>query len=283
MKQNAIKRRAIAILISFLVLVLLFVGVSTATYAWYSAINRALGDSITFTSSAYDQLGGDLTIGWAKDSILNELTFDTPNSNLYPMIPKTEPVIGTTTYYQFVSNNFNYSGQRFNGDLQTWICSFGGQNTTPYTCIGSETTPDAAIYNYFYLTNRKTTEKQTITAKYVISGDLSEELRVAIFIGDPVDTNTDVENLASMRFMGILANNDTIYYDTISENDVVMDTPIMDNVYRTSSSISFLIDENSSKCCTLVAWLDGVLINNEDVLKTTSFNIVFDGIAGDLT
>lgn len=280
MKIATAKRKAISgIIISLLVLILLFVGISTATYAWYSAINRALGDSITFTSSAYEQVGGDLTIGWRINGGLNELTFDAPNSTLYPMIPKSEAVIGTTTYSDFI-NNFNYSAQSFNNELHTWIASFSGQNTTPYVCTGSD---GGATFDYFYLNNRKTTEKQTVTIRYVINGDLAPYLRIALFMGDTLDTNSNEQNLFGMRLYGILANTDTIHYDQVEENDIISDTPYMNDVHRQSSAITFLMNENSSKCISLVAWLDGVMISNQDIEKDTTFNITFDGIAGDLT
>jgi hypothetical protein len=281
MKTNTIKRKTISgIIISLLVLMLVFAGVSTATYAWYSAINRALGDSITFTSSAHDQMSGDLAIGWTRDSNLNELVFDTPKSSLYPMIPKTQALVGTTTYNDFMSNNFNYSAQNFDNDLYDWICSFAGQNTTPFLCTGTE---NDTVYDYFYLINKRTTDKQTISAKYSIDGELAPFLRIALFMGDANPENTDEQNRADMRFYGILSNTATIHYSTINERDIVKDTPVMDNVHKESGAITFVINENSAKNIALIAWLDGVMIENEHVDKTTAFNITFDGVIGDIT
>lgn len=269
-------RKAITgLLVSLLILILLFVGVSTATYAWYSAINRAVGDSISFTSSTQDQMGGDLAIGWTNTSSLNALTFDTPQSNLYPMIPISQPVIDITTYSQFVNNNFNFSAQRYSEALEQWICSFSGQSTTPYVCTVSD---NSIAYQYFYIINKKTTEKQTVNIKYTITGDLADALRVAVFIGDSESGNTDAQNLANLRLVGILANTETIYYKAIEENDIVNQTPVMSDVYRASSSISFLLNESSFKCCVMVAWLDGVIIDNDNESQTTGFNITFDGV-----
>lgn len=263
---------------SLLVIVLLFIAVSTATYAWYSAINRALGDSITFSSSSYDQMGSELTIGWTRDSIFNEITFDEPDSSLYPMIPKTHPVIGVTTFNEFTNFNFNYSAQSFDNELHAWICSFAGQNSSPFICTGGEV---GEKKSFFYLINKKTTDKQTVTVRYVINGELAEYLRVALFIGDAVDGYTDQQNIANMRFYGILSNNDLIHYSLIRERDIVDETPVMDNVHKPSSSISFVLNENSAKCIALVAWLDGVHLDNEDAQKSTTFNITFDGVLGD--
>jgi hypothetical protein len=52
----------------------------------------------------------------------------------------------------------------------------------------------------------------------------------------------------------------------------------MDNVHKPSSSISFVLNENSAKCIALVAWRDGVHLDNEDAQKSTTFNITFDGV-----
>lgn len=281
MKFAASRKRTVSgILVSALILILVFVGVSTATYAWYSAINRAIGDSITFTSSTNDETGGDLIIGWTKGGNSGHLTFNQPNSSLYPMIPKTQPTIGTTTYNEFTQSNFNYSSQSFDNEIHAWICSFTGQNTFPYICSGSE---GEDLYNYFFLTNRKTTEKQTITVRYTISGELAPYLRLALFIGD---TTTDISNpehdIAGLKLYGILSTTDTIHYSAIKERDIVADTPVMDDVYRASGTVSFLMNENSTKSIALIAWLDGVMLTNEEMDKTTTFDITFDGIVGDV-
>ncbi|NLL56050.1 MAG: hypothetical protein GX242_02430 [Clostridiales bacterium] len=277
MKNISVKRKTInGIIISFLVLVLVFVGVSTATYAWYSAINRALGDSITFTSSTHDQLGSELAIGWTKDSTLNELEFDAPKSSLYPMIPKTKATLFTTTYYDFITNNFNYSTQSFDNDLHAFICSIAGQNTTPFICKG---TVDETEHDYFYLINKKTNEKQSITARYTIDGELASFLRIALFVGDENPTGDDRENL---RLYGILSNTDVIHYSTIQERDLVEMTPVMDDVHKESGTIKFTLNENQVKVIALVAWLDGVMLQNEDAEKNTAFSILFDGIVGDI-
>jgi hypothetical protein len=196
------------------------------------------------------------------------------------MIPKNQAIIGTSTYNEFVSSNFNYSAQSFDNELHAWICSFAGQNTTPLTCTGTE---ESKVYNYFYLINKKTSDKQTINIKYVINGDLAPFLRIALFIGDTRTSNTDVQDRAGMTLYGILSNTDTIHYSSINEKDIVTDTPVMNNVHKASSSISFVINENSAKAIALVAWLDGVMIENQDAEKNTSFNITFDGVLGDIT
>jgi hypothetical protein len=282
--KNINKRKTISgILVSFLILVVVFVGVSTATFAWYSAVNRAIGNSITFTSEAQDQIGGDLAIGFSSDTTLSSITFDTPQSTLYPMIPKTEADLGTTTYYDFITDNFNSSAQSFNESLQDWICSYNGQDASPYTCVSTQTDPTIITYNHFFLVNKKLDTKQTVYVKYTITGDLADCLHVALFIGDPNDDNTEEENIDNMTLVGIMSNTSVIYYDIIAENDIVEDTPIMNNVQKDTSEIYFLINEDTYKYCTMVAWLDGVNITNDDATKDTSFKVTFEGITGDLT
>lgn len=268
-KNTTIKRKTISgIITSLLVLILVFVGTSTATYAWYSAINRAIGDSITFTSSTQGDVGGDLTIGWLPDSTASELAFDKPESSLYPMIPKTQATIGITTYDDFISDNFNYSAQSWDDNLFAYICTFAGRTVNPFLCTGND-----GAHNKFYVINKKETSKQTVTARYTIAGDLAPFLRVAMFMG---------EDVYNMTLQGILSNSDTIYYDEIEENDIVNNTPTMVNVHVESGNIKFLLNENEAKVVALVAWLDGVNINDDHLQKSTTFNIGFEGVQGDL-
>ena len=58
-------------------LVLVFIVLSTATYAWYSANNVVTVDNVTFTSSANDADGmGLLAIGTNLNATTNNLSFD---------------------------------------------------------------------------------------------------------------------------------------------------------------------------------------------------------------
>lgn len=284
MEKTTKRKKAISgILVSLLVLILLFLAVSTSTYAWYSAINRALGDSITFTSSASDLIGGDLGIGWTSDCSLAQITFDAPHSNLYPMIPKTHAEIGITSYYDFVTKNFNTTAQTYSQPLQKWLASFAGQDVDPYICTGTINIEEEAVtLKHFYLRNKKASEKQTINIRYTIDGTLADMLHVAIFIGDPVEGEEDVL-FSNMKLMGIMSSEDRIYYGAIAENDPVEDTPLMIDVYRASNTMTFVMNENSYKCCAMVAWLDGAIIENTHIQQTTFFEITFDGVIGDLS
>lgn len=267
------KKTITGIMVSLLILILVFSAVSTATYAWYSTINRAVGDSISFTSAASDESGGDLAIGWDTAATAGIITFNPPESELFPMIPKIEPTIGSTSYGEFIANNFNYSSQKYDDTLGAWITSFAGVTTSPFRLNG---TPSKNTM--FYVINKLEQDKQSITVKYSILGDLADSLRVALFMGDAGDTPE--ETLAGLKLAGIMSKSTFIHFGNIQKDDIVDETETMSGAYRASGTIKFDIEASSYKCLALVAWLDGVFIVDEHSLLSASFNLLLDGILG---
>jgi len=248
-------------------LLMMLAVLSTATYAWYTVVNRASGNSISFTA-AINEGGGDLAIGWSiADTTSFSLNFDEPNNSLYPMIPRNMPAIDTTLINDFVIGNFNSSNQTKN-TLEEWICSVAGQDVNPHICSGNS---DVETQNHFYLINRNDTYNLEISVIYDITGaDLGNKLRVAMFVGTTPGNQV---------LKGIMSNNENIHYGAIVQGQKVTDIPTMTGVYKPTIEIIFSIPNGEAVLVTLVAWLDGVIMTDDDAEKDVEFGIRFDGIA----
>lgn len=240
---------------------------STATYAWYSVVNRAGANSITFTASSQEG-GGDLAIGWkTEDTTSFVLNFDDPTNDLYPMIPRNMASIDVTKFSDFISGNFNSSNQTLN-TLNELICTVPGQDANPYVCMG---TTNTATQNHFFLMNRSDTFDMEVSVVYDITGTLiSEKLRVAIFVG------TTTQN---QMLKGIMSNSNNIHYGDIFTGQKVSEIPIMTNVYRDTLEIKFNVNKEEYVVISLVAWLDGAVMTDDDAEKNVVFGVRFDGIA----
>ncbi|MFA6867204.1 MAG: hypothetical protein WCR54_06770 [Clostridia bacterium] len=259
-----------SIAVSFLILILMVLTLTTSTYAWYSSINRARIHDITFTAGSNDTVAGDLSITW--DPLLtgtSVLDFNTISTQLSPMIPKYDLSKGTTTFHQFINNGFYYTYQKQN-DENVWVVGRDGIYTTPYILNGT-----VANQEYFYLVNVKTTKTQDINAYYDITGIISDQLKIAIFVGDTEDEN-------DLVLQGIMSNSEHIHFGELFEGDPVGAATTMSNAYSISGTVAFTIPADSYKVIKLVAWLDGVTMLNTDSENSSSFNIYFDGVENEI-
>lgn len=237
-----------------LMIVLLFVVLSTATYAWFSANNAVGAGVITFQSSSSD-VGGFLTIGKTKTATQTEITFDkTPKIN--PMIPTVDGIVGDTKLGQFKQFHKTFEGLNATGQ---WVALLNGTVTNPLLLALDG-------QNYFYINNVAPDNDIKVKLDYSVSGELADKLHVAMFMG---------ENEEDAVLLGIISGSGVIHYGKISVDEVVADKPAMQNAYKPTGAITFTVPRNNSVCIRLAVWLDGVDMKNENGGKNTSFSLAF--------
>lgn len=265
MRTNSAVRRIILVGI---MLVLVFIVLSTATYAWYSANNVVTVDNVTFTSSANDADGmGLLAIGTDLNATTNNLSFDPP-SEFHPMIPVSSAVIGETTYSEFVAGfNKTAEGLRegING-IAEWVAKLDGTAITPMTLTSSGE-------NYFYVINRSSEDDFKIKVDYMFdessSTGLKDKLHIAFFVG--------LNGAAEETLLGIASLSD-IHYGAITAGDVIADTPKMPtSLKKASGEMYFFLNASQYAKIRLVVWLDGVDMKNEHGEKNMLFSLTFRG------
>ncbi|MBO5773837.1 MAG: hypothetical protein J6R44_03290 [Clostridia bacterium] len=258
----------------------LVVVLSTATFAWYNISNMVSIEDIYFQASIKDDVGGDLCMSW---HVLQEDEYEydlpirnvTENNVLYPMIPKMEGVVGTTTFTDYASSGkFNRATQSL-AESGGWIINLDSKsNTTPYSLMQED--GDATE---FYLTNKSETEMQVkvtyeISAStYVPAGGsssreyaIANKFRGAIFSTDGTD--------GEMKLRGLMAKNqETINYGVLQDR-----TSVESNVNSVSATedITIIIPAKSYVKARIVIWFDGVDMVDEDGEKNVEFSIFFD-------
>lgn len=118
-----------------LMVVLLIVALSTATFAWFSANNTVIATQTTMTAAT--STDANITIGWTTDpsEMGSSISFDSASA-LHPTIPKLKPVkageTGTPIPAQYVSTNkalaggthtftYQYNNQSYNVPFLTVV------------------------------------------------------------------------------------------------------------------------------------------------------------------
>ncbi|MGN1043068.1 MAG: hypothetical protein ACI4SK_06260 [Christensenellales bacterium] len=253
-----------------LVLVALTAVLSTATFAWYSAINRAGIYDVTFTASS-NSLASLLKIGPTITSDESSITLSPSESALKPMIPKSRATIGETKYADFIFFTETYENKDENGDML--IVKDGVDCTPAYLAAGTQ--------NGFYVINTASA-KIEVKVNYSITSDytLGAKLRIALFMGEE-------ESEATLQGIFHLAGQAVHYGQLVAGNKSDEQTAMTD-VYKRSGEIKIEFNSGEAKYFRLVVWYDGCdmkYTDGEEVYdeendryagKTSKFSVTFE-------
>ncbi len=251
----------------------LFAVISTATYAWYTITNRIQLDKIEFISDSYGYRPGNLVLGWTGHENPSEFTTDNikfvADDVLYPSIPKTLPVIGETTWEEFVPN-FSTAQERDNKLVYV-------KDSNGYTLCREDG------QSYFWIKNRTenglyVTVTVSMATGITLGVDTMKKMRAAVFIGE--DENSTVlrgidsyrgrkihygELYEGMSVDEVNAIPQSKYWaedDIKTENneEINKDFSLVDE----TGNISFYIAPMSELAVRLVVWFDGVDMHSVD-------------------
>jgi len=116
-----------------LMVVLLIVALSTATFAWFSANNTVIATQTTMTAAT--STDANITIGWTTNpqEMGSSISFDSASA-LHPTIPKLKPVkageTGTPIPAQYVSTN-----KPLSEGVTTYNFTYGGYEDVPFLTV----------------------------------------------------------------------------------------------------------------------------------------------------
>lgn len=115
-----------------LMVVLLIVALSTATFAWFSANNTVIATQTTMTAAT--STDANITIGWTSNpsEMGSSISFDSASA-LHPTIPKLKPVKAGETGTipaQYVSTN-----KALSEGVTTYSFTYGGHNDVPFLTV----------------------------------------------------------------------------------------------------------------------------------------------------
>ncbi len=232
-----------------IVVLLLLVALSTATFAWFSASNVVNVSVISFTASSNNESGGELFISWTEAADEGyEISF-ARNEDMRPMIPKNAPQIGQSyeTFIAIISDertesNFHSAVQAYDaeGGYQYYAGAF--RSEMPTSCKSEDG------YETFYLINKNAEFAQKVTVKYEIAGNNAKALCVALFADDVL--------------VGIMGGNEKLYYGEMAVGGRVDEQDSVEIIAK-SGEITFNIAKASAKKMRLVAWYSGVDLDDD--------------------
>ncbi|MBR2349375.1 MAG: hypothetical protein IKA77_01995 [Clostridia bacterium] len=263
-----------------LMVAVLIVAVSTATFAWYTASNGATASQANITAAQSSD--ANIAVGWTSDASGNSITFDSAATTLKPMCPIEAPVVGTTKYsgetgaLKFNTQSLDAFG-RFNDNGDTTASA-----TTPWTVsnaiIGD---PDnggvaAGEYHSFYIINKNQNGAASVdmTFSAVGSGENNSKLVVAVFAKQGAETEATLKgvfcNVSGGFVAGSIQNEKTPAecLTAVNSTDVVKTTITFElTAANTTGSYAEIF---------VMAWLDGTALGQETAGKGAAFMFNFE-------
>lgn len=237
------------ILSSIIMIVLVTLALSTATFAWFSSGNVVNIATIAFfASSGTDAESNDLVLAWDKNSVPDvgqDLAF-LQMGDMDPMVPLNKPTVGTSLYESFVGNNFFTALETVGVEEIRFTSEPFAAN--PVVCTSSD-----GAYEKFFAVNKNEAFGLYVTVEYEISGENSSALRVAMFVDG--------------KLCGIMCNAEEVTYGEIVNGELTSSLPTDKDSVSPSGELHFRLganvgtDSNMAEI-RLVAWYDGNSLNN---------------------
>ena len=249
---------------TILMVAVLIVAVSTATFAWYTSSSTVTASKTQLSTATSDS--ANIAIGWTQSATTTEVSFE-PASGLIPMVPTATFVVDTTTAT-------DAAGMMTTGTLQTnaaGVASFkaDGTGATPWT-QAQYTEDDTAGATTLYLINYNTTKEAnvtiTMTATNVVdTPEVVNYFHLAVFAQEAGDTG--------VVYKGLLGTNAANYGEidkdataltnagTIATSAVTITVPAANGASGGTVQIA------------LVGWIDGVNLDNSLAGGAVSFTL----------
>ena len=274
--------------ITIIMVVILLVALSTATYAWFSASNVVNLSRLQFTVGT-DNVRGDLKVSWNEypNFMDNEgkdlewsLTLDCDDNVIDPAMPNVAPYVGmsvdelTNSFYTGTSISVNPGAEN-----QYYAYRYDGVQTAPAR-VHKEGEPDR---NNFYLYNINPNFDLLVTLRFYINNDVARYLHVAVFVDGELE--------------GIIGYNDKVHYGNIVGGQAIDSSSFVNQkldynskvntnttyspVYHEynrmiTSDFGFVVSDYNE--IEFVVWFDGMNINDNHALSSGSLmSISFNG------
>lgn len=254
-------------------ILLLIIGLSTATFAWFSANSRVGSGAITF--EARNTASASIYLGWDIDSLESEISFSAPEE-IDPMVPLAEPVVGVTTPDAFYNSFYSASVTPVGPLGEPSVFNENGFRVIPYKA--NQAPPDAvALQDYFYIINGSA-DPTNVMMQVIFEGVNAPLLRVALFTNEryvgtirPYETDP----MAATHFGPIIEN-------SLAGTDNFGQIP-------TELSLTFPIGGNNGVATDyyqrldLVCWYDGVWLDENFMDTNAQISLIFRSQRGAIT
>lgn len=247
------------LIVSIVMLLVIAVTLSTATYAWFTS--NASVTASTVTLNAESSGGTALGIGWYGSTTGTSITANSA-SNYKPMVPSALSVGNTAL------SSITWSGATIYTD--GGVAKFNAPYSpapVPYTYNGTVSSSTVDVFYIENLSQANAIRTITMTLSDVVDAD--DLLRVAVFTSS---TNNGTFTLQAV--LGKSADMNTEWGSITAAGQVVSDLCTSEIQTVTSYVINDL-PAQGKVYFKVVAWLDGVALNDSTAESTSTLGLNF--------
>jgi len=246
------------LLTSIVMMLVVSVALSTATYAWFTSNAQVTASTVTLTAESSG--GTALGIGWLDGTTGTTITANEA-SEYKPMVPR-ELDVGTTDFA-----DVTWSG------ATTYTDGGVAKFNTPYASVAPyqyNGTVSGNVKNIFYIENLSQANAiSTITLTLADVDDTNSLLRVAVFTSSTYDGTYTLAGV-----LGADEDLDTEWGEITTKGQVVAD--LCDDEVATVTSIEFTdLSAQEKIFFKVVAWLDGVVLDDTTADSTSTLGLNF--------
>lgn len=243
---------------TILMVAVLIVAVSTATFAWYTTNDRAGAQTVEMTSASSSS--ANIAVGWDKTATGTTITFVTPEDATYDPASPSAMALGqkydaTKFFTAGIAADKTFTAAGTPADV--WTVSNGEEG-------------DAAKSSFFVI-NYNATEAETVAINVSFSGDNADKLCMAIFNGGDLIGITR-NDITKKYLVGAINAGDlsTGAEGGLQESDVALDDTITIELGKYEDNGSAHYAEIS-----VYAWLEGGTTGDAAAGKDVSFTMSF--------
>lgn len=233
---------------TILMVAVLIVAVSTATFAWYTASGTATASNAVVTAA--ESADANIAISWTQGGQGTAIEFDTQNA-LQPMVPQDDYDMGT-----------RFDAFLFDSASVDAITGTFNEVSHPAAWTAKEKDGDATA---FYVTNFNVDNPVNVKMTAAFTGDLAEMANVAVFAGDEL---VAIFNSTGAKYS----------VGPVEQNKDAATTIGKSAVAATAGNVGYtfnLAENGGNVKITIKAWLDGELLTSPLAGKSATVNFTF--------
>ena len=242
---------------TILMVAVLIVAVSTATFAWYTA--SGTGSATGAALKAAESSDANIAVDWANNGHGTSIIFDSAETSLQPMVPQADYL---SADYISANGEASFDDFKFHSASVDLISNTFNSVSAPSAWTVKQNDGDGTV---FYVINHNVDSDVNVKMKASFTGDIKNMVNVAVFIDG---TLVAIFNEAGATYkVGPVVE------------DQAPSTVLASATAATSGADGYIftVAKNGGyKAITIKAWLDGELLTSPNAGKTAGFSFNFE-------
>ena len=246
---------------TILMVAVLIVAVSTATFAWYTATEN--GSATNAVLTAADSTAANVAIGWTEDATGTSIQLNT-KEGIAPMVPATA-----------VSLDMDYAALLFKTSTIDSAGNFGNiAPATPWEVVNTD--ENKTMDNAFFVVNNNVNNGVSVDLTCELGTDANnDKLVVAVFVNGKLKM---VASGAASYKVGDYTYSDGALSESATKlaksakASLLDDSTVGLNVTKTTIALEKAGTTGDSAYIQVKAWFDGELLTQASAKKSASFS-----------